>query len=147
MATSPIDIIKKHLDERAKSDPQFAANYSKEGKNIKDCYAYIISIARKKASGNVCCMSDDEVFGLAVHYYDEDNLDMKDAAKEKKATDVKVAASDDSGSAKKKASKKKPKPAATASEPQPSAKKPKSKKEAKPERQFVQLSIFDLENV
>ena len=27
-----------------------------------------------KKRGNAVCMSDDEVFGLAVHYYDEDNI-------------------------------------------------------------------------
>lgn len=28
----------------------------------------------KKRGGSVVCMSDDEVFGLAVHYYDEDDI-------------------------------------------------------------------------
>ena len=27
-----------------------------------------------KKRGNAVCMSDEEVFGLAVHYYDEDNI-------------------------------------------------------------------------
>ena len=30
--------------------------------------------SRKKRGGSVVCMSDDEVFGLAVHYYDEDDI-------------------------------------------------------------------------
>lgn len=27
-----------------------------------------------KKRGNAVCMSDEEVFGLAVHYYDEDDI-------------------------------------------------------------------------
>lgn len=65
------DTIKAHLDARAQSDPQFAVSYSKEGKNIDECCNYIIQEVQKmKVNG----LSDDEVFGLAVHYYDEDDL-------------------------------------------------------------------------
>lgn len=65
------DTIKAHLDARAQSDPLFAASYSKEGKNIDECCNYIIQEVQKmKVNG----LSDDEVFGLAVHYYDEDDL-------------------------------------------------------------------------
>ena len=134
MATSAIDTIKKYLDDRAKSDPQFAICYAKENKNIKDCYAYIISEARKKATSNVCCMSDDEVFGLAVHYYDEDDLDMSGAKKERKSANVKVVKSESVDTPEGK-SKQKPK----------SAKKAKPKKNLKPERKLVQLSLFDFD--
>lgn len=65
------DTIKAYLDARAQSDPLFAASYSKEGKNIDECCNYIIQEVQKmKVNG----LSDDEVFGLAVHYYDEDDL-------------------------------------------------------------------------
>lgn len=65
------DTIKAYLDQRAQSDPLFAASYSKEGKNIDECCNYIIQEVQKmKVNG----LSDDEVFGLAVHYYDEDDL-------------------------------------------------------------------------
>lgn len=66
------EIIKNYLDERAKTDELFAKSYSKEGKNIDECYAYILGEAKK--IGSEVCMSDDDVFGLAVHYYDEDNI-------------------------------------------------------------------------
>ena len=65
------DTIKAYLDQRAQSDPLFATSYQKEGKNIDECCNYIIQVVQKmKVNG----LSDDEVFGLAVHYYDEDDL-------------------------------------------------------------------------
>lgn len=65
------DTIKAHLDARAQSDPLFAVSYAKEGKNIDECCNYIIQEVQKmKVNG----LSDDEVFGLALHYYDEDDL-------------------------------------------------------------------------
>lgn len=69
---SPKDIVKAYLDNRAKEDPLFAEAYSKPNKNIDQCWTYIMGEARKR--GNSVCMTDDEVFGLAVHYYDEDDI-------------------------------------------------------------------------
>lgn len=66
--------IKEYLDKRAAEDSLFAVSYAKEGKNIDDCCTYITGRARKKASGNCAVISDDEVFGWAVHYYDEDDI-------------------------------------------------------------------------
>lgn len=66
------DVIKAYLDKRAADDPQFAEVYAKPKKNIDECFRYILGEAHKR--GNEVCMSDDEVFGLAVHYYDEDNI-------------------------------------------------------------------------
>lgn len=142
MATSAIDIIKKHLDDRAKKDPQFAVNYSKKDKNIKDCYAYIIGQARKKATANVCCMSDDEVFGLAVHYYDEDDIDMSAARKERKAANVKAVKADTSASDNKDTAIDKP-----TSSKKHKPKKSKPKVDAKPKKRFVQLELFDFNDI
>lgn len=65
------DTIKAYLDARAQSDSLFASAYAKDGKNIDECCSYIVQEVQKmKVNG----LSDDEVFGLAVHYYDEDNL-------------------------------------------------------------------------
>ena len=68
------ETIQKYLDERAKTDELFAKSYSKPEKNIDECLKYIISEVRKKADGEAACMTDDEVFSLTVHYYDEDNI-------------------------------------------------------------------------
>lgn len=69
---TPKQIIQSYLEERAKNDPLFANVYAKPNKNINECFDYILSEAKKR--GNAVCMSDDEVFGLAVHYYDEDDI-------------------------------------------------------------------------
>ena len=68
------DAIKAHLDARAASDSLFAVSYSKPNKSIDECFRYILGEARKR--GNSVCMTDDEVFGLAIHYYDEDNIEI-----------------------------------------------------------------------
>lgn len=64
--------IKNYLDERAKNDEMFAKAYAKPNKSIDECYKYILGEARKK--GTEVGMSHEEVYGLAVHYYDEDNI-------------------------------------------------------------------------
>lgn len=64
--------IKAHLDNRAATDEQFAITYAKTNKSINECYNYILNEA--KSRGNAICMTDEEVFGLAVHYYDEDDI-------------------------------------------------------------------------
>lgn len=66
------DTIKSYLDERAETDDLFAAKYANSKKNINECCDYIIGEAKKR--GNAVAMSDNEVFGMAVHYYDEDNI-------------------------------------------------------------------------
>lgn len=64
--------IKAYLDERAKTDELFAKSYAKPNKNFKECYNYILGEAKKR--GNAVAMTDAEVFGMAVHYYDEDDI-------------------------------------------------------------------------
>lgn len=64
--------IKNYLDERAKNDELFAKAYAKPNKSIDECYKYVLGEARKK--GTAVGMTAEEVFGLAVHYYDEDNI-------------------------------------------------------------------------
>lgn len=70
--TSFKNTIKSYLDERAKIDELFANSYAKKNKNIDECCSYILGEAKKL--GNAVAMTDDEVFGMAIHYYDEDNI-------------------------------------------------------------------------
>lgn len=60
--------IKAMLNERAASDPLFAKEYQREGKSIEECCNYIISEVQRMG---VNALTDEEVLGLAVHYYDE----------------------------------------------------------------------------
>lgn len=73
------EVIQQYLDDRAKSDEQFAISYAKKNKNIDECFAYIMGEALKSSSAVIpgakgCMIENDEVFGLAVHYYDEDDI-------------------------------------------------------------------------
>ncbi len=63
--------IKAYLDERAKDDELFAVLYAKEDKNMDDCVTFILNQVQKSR-----CMglTDDEVYSLAVHYFDEDDI-------------------------------------------------------------------------
>lgn len=65
--------IKAYLDNRAANDELFAATYAKEGKNIDDCITYILN--QVKASG-ATGFADNEIYGMAVHYYDEDKIEV-----------------------------------------------------------------------
>lgn len=67
--------IKNYLDERAKTDELFATAYAKPNKNIDECFNYIVGEARKQ--GDAVYLSDETVFGWAVHYYDEDDIKVK----------------------------------------------------------------------
>lgn len=60
--------IKTYLDRRAEEDPQFAESYANPKKSIAECCDFIVSEVKRQ---NRTAMTDDEVYGLAVHYYDE----------------------------------------------------------------------------
>ena len=64
--------IKAHLDTVALSDAVFAEKYITKCKNeeesISKCCNYIISCVEKMKR---TAMTDAEVFGMAIHYYDE----------------------------------------------------------------------------
>ena len=64
--------IQAYLDLRAKTDKLFAVSYAKTNKNLDDCCNYILGEAKKR--GNAVAMTDEEVYGMAVHYYDEDSI-------------------------------------------------------------------------
>lgn len=66
------EVIKAHLDAMAQKDACFAERYANTDKNIDECMDYILSEARKR--GSTVYMSDQEVFGMAAHYYEEDGI-------------------------------------------------------------------------
>lgn len=63
--------IKAYLDKRASEDMQFAESYAKENKSIEECCNYILNQVQKSGCNG---FADDEIYGMAVHYYDEDDL-------------------------------------------------------------------------
>ena len=63
--------IKDYLDKRAAEDPQFAEKYGNEKKSIEECCKYILGeVSASGQSG----FADEEIFGMAVHYYDEEDI-------------------------------------------------------------------------
>lgn len=68
------DIIKLFLDCNAILDETFEKYYKKAGKALDRCTAFIFDEMRKLAEKNVAVGSNKQVFGLAVHYYEEDGL-------------------------------------------------------------------------
>ncbi len=44
-------------------------------KSVDGMWNYIVSEAKKKAVKNCAIISDEEVFGLAIHYYDEEVIE------------------------------------------------------------------------
>lgn len=74
-------VIKDYLDQRTKTDKQFAKSYKKKGKSLDECCNYIIGEVQKKAKSGMVALPREEVFGMAVHYYDEDTIkDVKKAS-------------------------------------------------------------------
>ena len=63
--------ILAYLQARSESDPLFAKSFSKESKNIDDCINYIFSEVQKSGCNG---FTDDEIYSMAVHYYDEDDI-------------------------------------------------------------------------
>lgn len=67
--------IQSYLSKRAETDILFRPVYDKENKNIDDCITYVLDKVKKKAgSDNAIAMTDEEVYSLCVHYYDEDSI-------------------------------------------------------------------------
>lgn len=64
--------IQSYLELRAQTDELFAPVYAKTNKNIDDCITYILNYV--KQSG-ICGFTDDEIYSLALHYYDEDSIE------------------------------------------------------------------------
>ena len=57
-------------------------------KTLQGCWSYIVGEAKKKAVSGCACIEDKEVFGWAVHYFEED--DIKESKPSPKAKSVVV---------------------------------------------------------
>ena len=66
-------VIQDYLNDAAKIDPIFAKHLQKEGKNIDDCVTYICNWAKNDGLNGY---SDNEIYGQAIHYYIEDNIEV-----------------------------------------------------------------------
>lgn len=77
------EAVKAHLDGMAAEDPVFAEKLKNPKKTLKECIEYIqgevFHTYVAKNHGNVECAAPSraEVFGMAVHYYDEENVEIR----------------------------------------------------------------------
>jgi hypothetical protein len=67
------NVIEKYLKDLAEKNPQFAKMYSKENKNIDDCITYILNTVQKSGCNG---FTQNEIYGMALHYYDEDTIEV-----------------------------------------------------------------------
>jgi hypothetical protein len=58
--------ILTYLEQRASVDALFAEAFAKNNKNIDDCCIYILNQVQQSGCNG---FHDDEIFGMAVHYY------------------------------------------------------------------------------
>ena len=66
-------IIKRFLANKAMTDELFEKYYTNEKKNIDDCVTFILNSVKKSGE---CGFTDDEIFSMAIHYYQEDNIEV-----------------------------------------------------------------------
>ena len=65
--------IQMYLEQRAAEDTLFAKNYRNPAKNIDECVTHILNYVQKSGCNG---FDDDEIFGQAVHYYDEADIEV-----------------------------------------------------------------------
>lgn len=83
--------LREYLEGRAKRDPMFAEMYSNPKKSLENCVQYVKECARKQASKGAAFVDDDEVYGWAVHYYNEPDVEPKGNVKATMGTSSKPA--------------------------------------------------------
>lgn len=74
-------VIEVYLTQRAEYDELFAMSFNNPDKNMDDCITYILNSVQKSDCNG---FTDDEVFSIAMHYYDETDIEIG------KPTDCKV---------------------------------------------------------
>ena len=67
------DTIKAYLEKRADNDALFAIRFANPSKSVEDCVAYIINQVQKSGCNG---FADDEIFGMAVHYWEENEIEV-----------------------------------------------------------------------
>lgn len=67
------EAIATYLQVMAKSDEVFAKTFNKPNKNIDDCAIYILNEVKKTGRQG---FADDEIYNMAIHYYDEDSIEI-----------------------------------------------------------------------
>ena len=64
--------IQNYLEQRAQEDELFAPVFANPKKNIDECVNYILNTVQKSGING---FTDDEIYSMALHYYDEEDID------------------------------------------------------------------------
>lgn len=67
------ETIQAYLMEMATYDTNFAERYADPKKNFNDCVTYILNQVQKSGCNG---FEDDEIYGMAVHYYQEEDIEV-----------------------------------------------------------------------
>ena len=64
------EVIKAYLDKEAEKDEYFALCYENPAKSLDECVDYILTTVKESGCAG---FDDPEIYGMAVHYYQEDD--------------------------------------------------------------------------
>ena len=67
------DSMESFIMQKMDANDLFAKKVSNPKKNIEDCITYVINTIEKSRYKGVC---DNDVYALAVHYYEEDDVEV-----------------------------------------------------------------------
>lgn len=118
--------IKAYLDGQAATDSAFAVKYANPEKSLDECIKYIFgevyNTQKPERKNNVaaCAVSREEIYGMALHYYDEETVKVRAIAGLKMADTASVGKVDD----KKKENKAEAKPVQKPVQRKPAPRKP-----------------------
>ena len=65
--------IQMYLEQRAEEDTLFAKKYRNPAKNIDECVTHILNHVQKSGCNG---FTDGEIFGPAIHYYEENEIEV-----------------------------------------------------------------------
>ena len=65
-------VIQSFLEDKAKNDLMFTQRFNNPSKDINECISFVLHKVKESGCNG---FTDEEIYGLALHYYDEDKLD------------------------------------------------------------------------
>ena len=65
--------ILMYLEQRSEEAQLFAKSFSNPAKNIDDCVTYILNYVKNSGCNG---FTDGEIFGQAIHYYEENEIEV-----------------------------------------------------------------------
>ena len=68
--------IKEYLDQFAEKSETFKKKYENKDKKLEDCITYILNQVKDSGANG---FTNNEIYGMALHYYDEDKINVGEA--------------------------------------------------------------------